>query len=56
MIAAFFFLKAVRCRDCGARHYFPSWVPERRSTERETWEPTEAGLPQLQSELIGLES
>src|SRR4051812_30816566 len=30
-IAAFFFLKPVRCRECGARHYFPSFLPDRRS-------------------------
>ena len=45
MIAAFFFLKAVRCRECGARHYFPAFVPEKRALQEQQWEPAKSGLP-----------
>ncbi|MCU1310586.1 MAG: hypothetical protein JWO20_1711 [Candidatus Angelobacter sp.] len=51
VIATFFLLKAFRCRECGKRNYFPSFMPNRR-TQRVEFLEESATVP-VQAEMLG---
>jgi hypothetical protein len=49
-IATFFLLKAFRCKECGNRNYFPSFLPDRRSQRDEFLE--ESAVTPAQAEML----
>jgi hypothetical protein len=51
VIATFFLLKAFRCKECGKRNYFPSFLPDRRSRRDDFLE--ESATAPAQAEMLG---